>query len=334
MTAAALPEAFVHSIDSFLTYALAEQGLAAHSVEAYRRDLGDFAAFVTSRGAPSPSKVTRAAITVYLISLRRRGRAAATVKRRTAAIRSFYRYLLREEAIEADPTLDLATSKLPRRLPRVLTVEEIEQLLATPDPSTSQGTRDRAMLELMYASGLRVSETVGLELSDIDLAHEVVRCVGKGNKERVVPVGTQAVQALRAYLSQVRPRQVRAHPTQALFVSRLGGPMTRQGCWKLIRRYARQSGISRPLTPHVLRHSFATHLLERGADLRAVQEMLGHASISTTQVYTHVTRERLREVYRQSHPRDGMRIPLGPARKTRQAARRTQTAERRKPQAT
>jgi len=183
----------------------------------------------------------------------------------------------------------------------------------------------------MYASGLRVSETVGLELSDIDLAHEVVRCVGKGNKERVVPVGTQAVRALRAYLSQVRPRLVRAHPTQALFVSRLGGPMTRQGCWKLIRRYARRSGISRPLSPHVLRHSFATHLLERGADLRAVQEMLGHASISTTQVYTHLTRERLREVYRQSHPRDGMRISLGPARKRRQAEHRTQTAERRKP---
>ena len=270
----------------------------------------------------------------YLARLLGDGVAAASVTRKVSTIRSFYRYLLREEAIEADPTLDLATSKLPRRLPRVLTVEEIEQLLATPDPSTSQGTRDRAMLELMYASGLRVSETVGLELSDIDLAHEVVRCVGKGNKERVVPVGTQAVRALRAYLSQVRPRQVRAHPTQALFVSRLGGPMTRQGCWKLIRRYARRSGISRPLTPHVLRHSFATHLLERGADLRAVQEMLGHASISTTQVYTHVTRERLREVYRQSHPRDGMRIPLGPARKTRQATRRTQTAERRKPQAT
>ncbi|HTE02904.1 MAG TPA: tyrosine recombinase, partial [bacterium] len=209
----------------------------------------------------------------------------------------------------SDPTLDLSPLKLPRRLPRVLTVTEVEQLLAAPDPSTPEGARDRAMLELMYASGLRVSETVGLALSDIDLAHEVVRCLGKGNKERVVPVGTQAVRALRVYLAQVRPRLVRVRPTQALFVSRLGRPLTRQGCWKLIRRHARRAGITRPLTPHVLRHSFATHLLERGADLRAVQEMLGHASISTTQIYTHLTRERLRDVYRQSHPRDGMRIP-------------------------
>lgn len=321
---AALPDAFAHSIDNFLTHALAEQGLAAHSIAAYRRDLGDFARFVASRGAPSPARVTRAAITVYLISLRRRGLAAATVKRRTAAIRSFYRYLLREEAVEADPTLDLAPQKLPRRLPRVLTVEEMEQVLAAPDPSTPEGVRDRAMLELMYASGLRVSETVGLELSDIDLAHEVVRCIGKGGKERVVPVGTQAVRALRGYLAQVRPRLVRARPTQALFVSRLGGPLTRQGCWKLLRRYARRAGITKPLTPHVLRHSFATHLLERGADLRAVQEMLGHASISVTQIYTHITRQRLRDVYRQSHPRDGMRIP----------ERRTPNAERRKPKAT
>ncbi len=321
---AAIPNTFAHALDGFLMYALAEQGLAGHSVEAYRRDLSDFAGFVASRGASSPTKVTRAAITVYLLSLRRRGRAAATVKRRTAAIRSFYRYLLREGGIESDPTLDLAPPKLPRRLPRVLTVEEVEQLLAAPDPSTREGVRDRAMLELMYASGLRVSETVGLDLSDIDLAHELVRCVGKGDKERAVPVGTQAVRALRAYLGQVRSRFIRSRPTQALFVSRLGGRLTRQGCWKLVRRYARRAGITRPLSPHVLRHSFATHLLDRGADLRAVQEMLGHASIGTTQVYTHVTRERLREVYRQSHPRDGMRVPSGPV-------RRTQNTERRKP---
>ena len=217
---------------------------------------------------------------------------------------------MREEAVGSDPTLDLSPSKLPRRLPRVLTLAEVEQLLAAPDPSTPEGTRDRAMLELMYASGLRVSETVGLALSDIDLAHEVVRCVGKGNKERVVPVGTQAVRALRVYLAQVRPRLVRARPTQALFVSRLGRPLTRQGCWKLIRRHARRAGITRPVTPHMLRHSFATHLLERGADLRAVQEMLGHASLSMTQIYTHLTRQRLRDVYSHAHPRDSMKIPL------------------------
>lgn len=320
-------DAFTHAIDAYLTHALAEQGLAARSVEAYRRDLVDFAAFVTARGTTSPARVTRAAITVYLISLRRRGRSAATVKRRTAAIRAFYRYLLREDALEYDPTLDLAPSRLPRRLPRVLTVEEVERLLAAPDPSTRRGLRDRAMLELMYASGLRVSETVGLDLSDLDLAHEVVRCVGKGNKERLVPVGSQAVRALRTYLGQARPRLAHGRLTQALFVSRLGRRLSRQGCWKVIRGYARRAGVTKTLTPHVLRHSFATHLLERGADLRAVQEMLGHASISTTQVYTHVSRQRLRDVYRQSHPRDGMRIPAPRERKT-------QTAERRKPRGT
>jgi len=307
--------AFTHAVDAYLTHALAEQGLAARSVEAYRRDLVDFAAFVCARGATSPARVTRAAITVYLITLRRRGRSAATVKRRAAAIRAFYRHLLRDGTLEHDPTMDLAPPRLPGRLPRVLTVEEVERLLAAPDPSTRDGLRDRAMLELMYATGLRVSETVGLDLSDLDLAHEVVRCVGKGNKERLVPIGSQAVQALRAYLGQARPRLVRGRDVQALFVSRLGHRLSRQGCWKVVRRYARRAGIGKTLTPHVLRHSFATHLLERGADLRAVQEMLGHASISTTQVYTHVSRQRLRDVYRQSHPRDGMRIPVSAERK-------------------
>lgn len=315
MTAPAIPDAFAHAIDGFLTHALTEQGLAPRSVEAYRRDLADFAASVAARGVTVPGKVHRATITVYLIGLRRRGRAASTIKRRTAAIRSLYRFLLREGELQHDPTLDLAPPKLPRRLPRVLTLDDVERVLAAPDPSTLQGTRDRAMLELMYASGLRVSETVGLDLGDIDLAHEVVRCLGKGGKERIVPVGSQAVRALRTYLGHARPTLVRGRGTQALFVSRLGRRLTRQGCWKLIRSHARRAGLSRPLTPHVLRHSFATHLLERGADLRAVQEMLGHASIGTTQVYTHVTRERLREVYRQSHPRDGMRISSKPGRR-------------------
>lgn len=302
---------FDSHIESFLAYALTERGLSPRSVEAYERDLREFAAFARSRGARSPADVSRAAITIYLVTLRRRGKAPATVKRRAAALRAFYRFLLHEDLVTADPTLDLASPRLLHRLPRVLTVEEVARLLAMPDASAARGRRDRAMLELMYASGLRVSETVALDLSDIDLVHELVRCLGKGNKERIVPVGTQAVRALRDYLGQGRPRLIRGRrPTQALFVNRWGRRLTRQGCWKLVRTYARAAGITKPLTPHVLRHSFATHLLERGADLRAVQEMLGHASISTTQVYTHVTRERLREVYRQAHPRDGMRVPL------------------------
>lgn len=301
---------FPQYIEAFLAYALTEEGLAPRSVEAYGADLREFAGFVRARGILAPADVSRAAITLYLVGQRQRGRAPATIKRRAAAIRAFYRFLLREEEVDQDPTLDLAPPRLPRRLPRLLTVEEVELLLAMPDLKKPEGVRDRAMVELMYASGLRVSETVGLELSDVDLAAELVRCVGKGNKERLVPMGVQAVKALRLYLRQGRPLLVRRGLTQALFVNRRGRRLTRQGCWKLIRQYARRAGITKPLTPHVLRHSFATHLLERGADLRAVQEMLGHASISTTQVYTHVTRDRLREVYRGSHPRDGMQIPL------------------------
>jgi integrase/recombinase XerD len=301
-------EGFMHHVDAFLNYALTEAGLADNTVEAYHRDLRDFAGFVARRGAASPAAVTRAAVSLYLLDLRRRGLSAGTVKRRTAAIRSFYRFLQREELVEGDPTLDLAPPRSPLRLPRVLTEEEIARLLGAPQTATPQGLRDRALLELMYASGLRVSEATGLNLGDVDLSDEVVRAIGKGNKERVVPVGSKAIAALRVYLRAARPAFAGRRATQALFLSRRGGRLTRQGCWKLVRGYARRAGITRALTPHVLRHSFATHLLERGADLRAVQEMLGHASIGTTQIYTHVTRARLRDVYARAHPRDGMRV--------------------------
>ena len=303
-----IPSAFTQQVDAYLSYALAEQGLAPRTIEAYKRDLDDFARFLRARGTTRPEDVTRAAVTLYLVSLRRRGRSPATVKRRTAAIRSFYHYLLREQMMEQDPTLDLGAPKLPRRLPNVLTVDEVDRLLSAPDPSTPEGLRDRAMLELMYGSGLRVGELVGLNLGDVDPAAELVRCLGKGSKERVVPVGSRAVAALLAYQRRGRPALARRRALQALFISSRGR-LTRQACWKLTRAHARRAGISRALTPHVLRHSFATHLLEGGADLRAVQEMLGHASISTTQIYTHVARDRLRAVYAQAHPREGMRIP-------------------------
>jgi integrase/recombinase XerD len=230
------------------------------------------------------------------------------VKRRAAAVRSLFKYLLRENVLTADPTLDLAAPKLPKRLPRVLTIEEVERLLAAPDLSSPQGLRDRAMLELLYGSGLRVSEVTSLNVGDVDLSVELVRCLGKGSKERLVPVGSHAVRAVRAYQQTARPVLVGRRMTSALFLNRRGGRLTRQGCWKLLRGHARRAGIMRPLTPHVLRHSFATHLLERGADLRAVQEMLGHATINTTQIYTHVARDRLRVIYAQAHPRAAMRI--------------------------
>lgn len=304
---------FAHHIEAFLAYAIAEEGLATQSIEAYARDLRDFARFVASRGVRSPEAVTHATVTVYLLALRQRGLAATTIKRRTAAIRGMFQFLLREGRLESDPTLDLATPRLPRRLPRVLSVEEIERLLSMPDLSRPEGCRDRAMFEVMYASGLRVSELIGLQLGDVDLKAELIRAVGKGRKERLVPMGSQAVQAVRSYLRQARPQLLRGRQTQAMFLNRRGARLTRQGCWKLLRHYARRARITTPLSPHVLRHSFATHLLERGADLRAVQEMLGHAVITTTQVYTHVTRDRLKDIYRSAHPREGMRIPLAVA---------------------
>ncbi len=302
------PDPLTGQIDAFLAYALAEAGLAARTVEAYQRDLADFARFLRGRSITHPSQTTRASVTLYLLQLRRRGRSAATVKRRAAAIRSFFRYLLREQLIETDPTFDLGGPKLPARLPKVLSVEEVERLLGAVNPASPEGLRDLALLELMYASGLRVSEVVNLNLGDVDLAGELVRTVGKGRKERFVPLGSRAVAALLAYQRRGRAALARGRLTQALFLSRRGR-LTRQGCWKIVKGYARKAGIMRPLTPHVLRHSFATHLLERGADLRAVQEMLGHASIATTQLYTHLTRDHLRAVYASAHPRDGMRIP-------------------------
>jgi integrase/recombinase XerD len=299
---------FERWIDAFLAYALTEEGLAPQSIEAYKRDLDDFARFLAGRGASDPGQVTRSAVTLYLVALRRRGRAPATVKRRAAAVRSLFKYLLRENVLTADPTLDLAAPKLPKRLPRVLTIEEVERLLAAPDLSSPRGLRDRAMLELLYGSGLRVSEVTSLNVGDVDLSVELVRCLGKGSKERLVPIGSHAVRAVRAYQQTARPVLVGRRMTSALFLNRRGDRLTRQGCWKLLRGHARRAGIMRPLTPHVLRHSFATHLLERGADLRAVQEMLGHATINTTQIYTHVARDRLRVIYAQAHPRAAMRI--------------------------
>jgi len=296
------PESFQRAVDAFLDYAGAELGLRENTRASYRADLTDFAAFAARRGLRGPEEVRRPTVTLYLFSLRRRGLKPTTVARRLAALRSFYRFLVRERWTTTDPTEDVAPPKRGERLPRVLSVEEVQRLLAQPDPRTPEGLRDKALLELLYSSGLRVSELVGLDVHHVDLEAELVRVVGKGDRERVVPLGSYAVQALQAYLTSARPRL--AGSSAALFVSRSGRRLTRQWVWRLLRRYTRAAGISRPVSPHALRHSFATHLLEGGADLRSVQELLGHASISTTQVYTHVARPHLQEVFDRSHPRD------------------------------
>jgi len=294
--------AFARAVDAFLDYVGAELGLSERTRAAYRADLAEFARFAAGQGCGEPGAVHRTTVTLYLFWLRRRGRSPATVARRLAALRSFYRFLLRERWVGADPTEDVASPKRGERLPRVLSVEEVSRLLAQPDLRTPEGLRDRAALELLYGSGLRVSELVGLDVDHVDLDAELVRVVGKGGRERVVPLGSHAVRALDAYLRLGRPRLARSDG--ALFVNRWGRRLSRQWVWTLLRRYARAAGVSRRVTPHVLRHSFATHLLEGGADLRSVQELLGHASISTTQVYTHLSRPHLREVFDRSHPRD------------------------------
>ncbi|HVB11476.1 MAG TPA: site-specific tyrosine recombinase XerD [Bacillota bacterium] len=287
------------AISEFLDYLAVERGLAANTLESYGRDLRDFAAFCARSGA-APS---RDGISAYLVSLQRLGRAPATISRRLAALRAYYRFLAGEKPGSADPTTALLSPRSRRRLPRVLAVDDVEGLLEGTGDSSPAGLRDRAMLELLYATGIRVSELCGLDLDSVDFEQGLLRCIGKGGKERIVPVGEVARIWLQRYLQQAR-NQLAADPAQrALFVNRRGQRLSRQGIWKILKGHGLNAAITKPLTPHVLRHSFATHLLEAGADLRAVQEMLGHADISTTQVYTHLSQGRLRRVYSDAHPR-------------------------------
>ncbi len=294
---AGLPANLGRSLQAFLDSLAVERGLSANTVRAYARDLRAHLAFIHSQGLRDLRRVEESHLIVYLGRLRRTGAAPATVMRKLSAVRGFYRYLVREESIGSDPTANLPAARLQRRLPSVLSVEEVTRLLAQPDPDTRRGLRDRAMLELLYATGLRVSELVHLSRGDINFDMGLVRCLGKGSKERIVPVGGPALEAVRSYLA------ARRDAAPALFLGNKGHPITRVTFWRIVRRYARQAGIRTPISPHTLRHSFATHMLEGGADLRAIQELLGHASIATTQIYTHVSVDRLREVYRSYHPR-------------------------------
>lgn len=289
-----------------------ERGLSANTCLAYRRDLEDYLRFCGAEGPPWLSADrTRA----YLADLRGRGQAPTTLARRLSALRAFRRFCEQDEPDPAaagrnaplrgarDPFSGLAGPRRPAGLPRVLPAQDLERLLAAPRPDSPAGLRDVAMLEVLYASGLRVSELVGLAPADIDLRDRLLRCSGKGGKERVVPFGRRAAAALAAYLGAGRPALAGRRDGPALFLNARGGRLTRQGCWKIIKKYARAAGIARPVTPHVLRHSFATHLLQGGADLRSVQELLGHADIGTTQIYTHLTAGHLLAAYRAAHPR-------------------------------
>jgi integrase/recombinase XerD len=290
-------------LDGYLSHLRVEKGLAARSVEAYAGDLVRFAVFLRRDLAKPVAGVDAGDVAAWLVSLSKAGISARAQARKLSALRGFYKFLLAERVVTADPTALVSGPRMPRRLPHVLTFTEVEQLLTAPDATHPRGLRDRAMLQLLYASGLRVSELVGLALHDIDLDQGVVAAFGKGSKRRMVPFGEVAAEALRLYLHHARPAWAARSQSPHLFLTERGGPMTRQGFWKLLGRYARAAGVDRPISPHKLRHSFATHLLERGADLRAVQTMLGHADIATTQVYTHVTADHLKRVHARHHPR-------------------------------
>lgn len=291
-------------LQDFLHYLLVERGLSENTIHSYRRDLQDYLYFLQKHEQLfSLAAVRRPHIIRYLTVLKQKGRKTTTLARHIASIRALHRFLLGEQRVTTDPTVHIETPKPPRKLPKVLTVEEVQALLEAPDDKTVYGMRDAAMLELLYATGIRVSELVGLNVSDAHLQMGFVRCVGKGNKERIIPLGTEAVFRLTRYLNESREHLQKKEKTDALFLNHHGRRLTRQGFWKILKKLAASSGIEKHFTPHTLRHSFATHLLERGADLRSVQEMLGHADISTTQIYTHVSKKRLHDIYRAYHPR-------------------------------
>lgn len=290
-------------VGDFLDYLLAARGVSPNTISAYRHDLDDFLAYLQREHVPFVLSAQRANIIAYLLELERKGRATATVARRLAALKSFFRFLKEKGAIDKDPTAHLETPRLEKRLPQVLTEQEIVALLSQPDTETAAGRRDRAMLELLYATGMRVSELVSLNVGDLNFEGQYVRCLGKGAKERLIPVGSVALQAAREWLDAGRGEFLHGRAERALFVNHRGRRLTRQGMWKILKQYAAAAGITKPITPHTLRHSFATHLLANGADLRSVQEMLGHADISTTQIYTHLTSGQLKEVYERAHPR-------------------------------
>lgn len=290
-------------IEEYLRYLAVERGLAENSLAAYERDLRRIVGFFKRTGADSFQEVSRGQVARLLLALREEGLSPRTVARHTSSLRVLYRYLLTQDHVKEDPTAHIESSSPWMRLPGVLSQEETVRLLAAPPGDTPLGLRDKAMLELLYAAGLRVSEMVTLRLSDVDLEVGYVHCQGKGGKDRVVPLGRDAQTAVRQYLANARSHLQRGRSSATLFLNRSGYPLTRQGFWKLLRAHATAAGIDRRVTPHTLRHSFATHLLERGADLRAVQAMLGHADISTTQIYTHVSRAHLKTVYNRYHPR-------------------------------
>lgn len=293
--------------EDYIHYLSIEKGLSDNTIENYLRDLEAFGAFLERSGGAgldAPEAIGREHLLAYFRMVEQSGRSRNTQSRYLASLKSWFHYLLREKRIDKDPTAILESPRKERKLPDVLSLQEVERLLEAPDPRTPIGRRDRTMLEVLYGAGLRVSELLGLRCEDVNLELGFIRCIGKGSKERIIPVGEVALDCIRDYLDLVRPGFLRpGSRTKILFLNARGGTMSRQGFFKILLAYGAKAGIDRHLSPHTLRHSFATHLLENGADLRSVQEMLGHSDISTTEIYTHLSIRHIKKVYDKAHPR-------------------------------
>ncbi|MGK7378299.1 site-specific tyrosine recombinase XerD [Planococcus sp. 1R117A] len=293
------------ALDDYLHFLRVERQLASNTLVSYERDLKSYLQYLKEvEQLDSLRKVERVHILNHLRHLKETTKTSRTVARHISSIRSFHQFLIRERVVDNDPTVHLEMPQMEKKLPNVLSIEEVDALMQAPAANKANGLRDRAMLELLYASGMRVSECINLDIEDVNLTMGFVRCYGKGGKERIIPLGKSALSACKVYLENARNELVKPEAkTDSLFINQRGKRLTRQGFWKLLKQHAQKAGIQKELTPHTLRHSFATHLIENGADLRAVQEMLGHADISTTQIYTHVSKTRLKDVYSQFHPR-------------------------------
>ncbi|WP_053038328.1 site-specific tyrosine recombinase XerD [Staphylococcus haemolyticus] len=290
-------------IEEYLKFIQIEKGLSENTIGAYRRDLKKYQLYMQEQKITHIGFIDRQTIQECLGSLIDQGASAKSIARFISTIRSFHQFALREKYAAKDPTVLIETPKYEKKLPDVLDVEEVIQLLETPDLTKNNGYRDRTILELLYATGMRVTELIQIEIDDVNLIMGFVKVFGKGNKERIIPLGDTVIEYLDTYINNVRPQLLKKTVTNVLFLNLHGRPLTRQGIWKLIKQYGLRANINKTLTPHTLRHSFATHLLENGADLRAVQEMLGHSDISTTQLYTHVSKTQIRQMYNQFHPR-------------------------------
>lgn len=290
-------------LQAFIEYLLVEKGLSSNTIEAYQRDISKLLEYLKHKSIKQIDNVSKDTLAAYIFYLKKKEQSPATIARQIAALKGFFRFLCLEGVIGVDPSLNLESPKLAKKLPRVLSEEEMINLLEKKNTDKPIELRDLAILELLYATGMRVSELVNLNLGQVDLDLAFVRCVGKGDKERIIPLGLIAVHAIKAYLKEIRPKLLKNVAELALFLNHHGQRMTRQGYWKLIKKYAQTTGLTKAITPHTLRHTFATHLLAHGADLRSVQELLGHADVATTQIYTHLTKSRLKEVYEKTHPR-------------------------------